>query len=50
MSIAAPAAVTPTRCRVNHRISDRVHGSFQAVTGSSAIHCSMSSASALGEP
>ena len=44
-SPAAPAPVTPVRCRVNQRTSLRVHGSFQAVTDSSAIHRSISSAS-----
>ena len=49
ISMAAPAAVTPVRCRVNHRTSVRVQGSRQAVTGSSAIQRSTSSARALHE-
>ena len=49
MSTAAPAAVTAVRWRVNQRTSFRFHGSFQAMTDSSAIQRSMSSARALHE-
>jgi hypothetical protein len=49
MSMAAPAVVTAVRWRVNHRNSLRLHGSFQAITDSSAIQRSMSSANALHE-
>ena len=46
---ATAAAVTAVRFRLAHRRARRDSGSRQAETGSSAIHRSMSSASARGE-
>ena len=47
-STAAAAAATAVRFRRAHRRARRDNGSRQAVTGSSAIQRSMSSASSLG--